>query len=77
VTVAGSDAGPEGNALHTSHSDKEQQMSTEKRDLPEEDLTTGPTPDSRRADGEPDREHDTSDGPTPETREADEVTDRR
>ena len=37
----------------------------------EEDLTTGPTPESRRADGEPAREHDTSDGPTPETREAD------
>jgi hypothetical protein len=52
-------------------------MSTEKRDLPEEDLTTGPTPDSRRADGEPEREQDTSDGPTPETREADEVADRR
>ncbi len=37
----------------------------------EEDLTTGPTPDSRRADGEPAQDKDTSDGPTPETREAD------
>jgi hypothetical protein len=36
----------------------------------EEDLTTGPTPQTRRADGEPEREHDTSEGPTPETREA-------
>jgi hypothetical protein len=38
--------------------------------LREEDLTKGPTPESRRADGEPAREHDTSEGPTPETREA-------
>lgn len=36
----------------------------------EEDLTTAPTPETRRADGEPEREHDTSEGPTPETREA-------
>ena len=52
-------------------------MSTDKRRTPEEDLSKGPTPDSRRADGEPDREHDTSDGPTPETREADKAADRR
>ena len=51
-------------------------MSTDKR-LTDEDLSTGPTPDSRRADGEPDRERDTSDGPTPETRDADDVADRR
>lgn len=37
----------------------------------EEDLTKGPTPGARRADGEPERDEDTSDGPTPETREAD------
>lgn len=37
----------------------------------EEDLTTGPTPETRRADGESEDTHDTSDGPTPETREAD------
>lgn len=37
----------------------------------EEDLTKGPTPESRRADGEPEKDADTSDGPTPETREAD------
>jgi hypothetical protein len=36
----------------------------------EEDLTKGPTPDTRRADGEPEKEHDTSEGPTRETREA-------
>ena len=36
----------------------------------EEDLTTAPTPETRRADGEPEKEHDTSEGPTPETREA-------
>lgn len=36
----------------------------------EEDLTKGPIPETRRADGEPEREHDTSEGPTPETREA-------
>ena len=51
-------------------------MSTDKR-LNEEDLSKGPTPESRRADGEPEREQDTSDGPTPETREADETTGRR
>jgi len=45
-------------------------MSDEKKNL-EEDLTKGPTPDSRRADGEPENDADTSDGPTPETREAD------
>lgn len=44
-------------------------MSDDKR-RGEEDLTTGPTPETRRADGEPDKEHDTSEGPTPETREA-------
>lgn len=37
----------------------------------EEDLSKGPTPETRKADGEPEREHDTTDGPTPETREAD------
>jgi hypothetical protein len=37
---------------------------------PEEDLTEGPTPTVRRAEGEPEEERDTSDGPTPETREA-------
>ncbi len=37
----------------------------------EEDLTKGPTPEARRADGEPEKDDDTSDGPTPETREAD------
>lgn len=37
----------------------------------EEDLTKGPTPESRRADGEAAKSDDTSDGPTPETREAD------
>lgn len=37
----------------------------------EEDLSKGPTPESRRADGEPADDRDTSDGPTPETREAD------
>jgi hypothetical protein len=36
----------------------------------EEDLSKGPTPKTRRADGEPEQEHDTSEGPTPETREA-------
>ena len=44
-------------------------MSTDKQRAREEDLSKGPTPESRRADGEPDREHDTSEGPTPETRE--------
>lgn len=43
----------------------------------EEDLTTGPTPDSRRADGEAPSEHDTSEGPTPETREAERVDEVR
>ena len=51
-------------------------MSTDKR-LNEEDLSKGPTRESRRADGEPDREHDTSEGPTPETREADQVAENR
>lgn len=46
-------------------------MSDEKKNLEEEDLTKGPTPESRRADGEPERDADTSDGPTPETRAAD------
>lgn len=52
--------------------------STERRvgDAGEEDLTTGPTPDTRRADGERASDHDTSDGPTPETREADRREDR-
>lgn len=36
----------------------------------EEDLTVAPTPETRRAEGEPEKEHDTSEGPTPETREA-------
>ena len=44
-------------------------MNDEKR-RDEEDLTTAPTPETRRADGEPEKEHDTSEGPTPETREA-------
>ena len=35
----------------------------------EEDLTKAPTPGTRRADGEPEKEHDTGEGPTPETRE--------
>jgi hypothetical protein len=47
-------------------------MSDDKRQG-EEDLTKGPTPETRRADGEPPREHDTSEGPTPETREAERV----
>ena len=37
----------------------------------EEDLSKAPTPETRRADGEAERDRDTSDGPTPETREAD------
>lgn len=45
-------------------------MGDEKNRNVEEDLTTGPTPETRRADGEPERERDTSEGPTPETREA-------
>lgn len=36
----------------------------------EEDLTAGPTPETRRAMGEPESDFDTSDGPTPETRAA-------
>jgi hypothetical protein len=36
----------------------------------EEDLTKGPTPETRRATGEPEDLSDTSDGPTPETRAA-------
>ena len=40
------------------------------RDVTEEDLTKGPTPETRRADGEPEGTRDTSDGPTPETRES-------
>ncbi len=51
-------------------------MSTDKQREAEEDLSKGPTPDSRRADGEPEREHDTSEGPTPETREAEKAADR-
>ena len=43
----------------------------------EEDLTTGPTPETRAADGEPPSDHDTSDGPTPETREADRISEHR
>lgn len=46
-------------------------MADEKTRTTEEDLTTAPTPETRRADGEPERDRDTSDGPTPETREAD------
>ncbi len=46
-------------------------MSDDPKRTAEEDLTTAPTPETRRADGEPAKEHDTSDGPTPETREAD------
>ena len=45
-------------------------MGDDKRRNEEEDLTTAPTPETRRADGEAEREHDTSEGPTPETREA-------
>ncbi len=45
-------------------------MGDEQRRAEEEDLSTGPTPETRRAEGEPEREHDTSEGPTPETREA-------
>lgn len=52
-------------------------MSTDTPRHGEEDLSKGPTPDSRRADGEPDRDHDTTEGPTPETREAEQETDRR
>lgn len=37
----------------------------------EEDLSKGPTPESRRAEGEPPAEHDQTEGPTPRTREAD------
>lgn len=48
----------------------------EKR-LHEEDLTKGPTPTTRRADGEPADDDDTSDAPTPETREADHEAERR
>ncbi len=46
-------------------------MSDEKIRKDEEDLSKGPTPETRRADGEPEKDRDTSDGPTPETREAD------
>ncbi len=49
-------------------------MNDDKKRLAEEDLTTGPTPETRRADDEPEREHDTSEGPTPETREAERRT---
>lgn len=45
-------------------------MSDDKNRPPEEDLSKGPTPETRREDDEPEREHDTSEGPTPETREA-------
>lgn len=45
-------------------------MSDDKIRTDEEDLTKGPTPESRRAEGEPARDDDTSDGPTPETRDA-------
>lgn len=45
-------------------------MSDSKDTKTEEDLTKGPTPETRRADDESKREHDTSEGPTPETREA-------
>lgn len=45
-------------------------MSDDKNRTPEEDLSTGPTPETRRADDEPEREHDTTEGPTPETRES-------
>ena len=45
-------------------------MSDDKKHQAEKDLTKGPTPEIRRADGEPARDDDTSDGPTPETREA-------
>jgi hypothetical protein len=46
-------------------------MTDDKRKTDEEDLSKGPTPDTRRAEGEQEKEHDTSEGPTPETREAD------
>lgn len=53
-------------------------MSDDKRNpAGEEDLTTAPTPETRRAAGEPDKEHDQTEGPTPETREADREADRR
>ena len=42
----------------------------ERRRVGEEDLSKGPTPETREAEGEPRREHDTSEGPTPQTREA-------
>ncbi len=45
-------------------------MSDEKHTHDEENLSKGPTPETRRADNEPQREHDTSEGPTPETRES-------
>ncbi len=45
-------------------------MSDDKKHQAEKDLTMGPPPEIRRADGEPARDDDTSDGPTPETREA-------
>ena len=46
-------------------------MSDDKLKQDEEDLSKGPTPETRRADGEVENDRDTSDGPTPETREAD------
>ena len=46
-------------------------MADDKRRQDEEDLSKAPTPETRRADGEAERDRDTSDGPTPETREAD------
>ena len=46
-------------------------MADDKTKDREEDLTKGPTPESRRADGEAEGDRDTTDGPTPETREAD------
>lgn len=46
------------------------------REATEEDLTTGPTPETRRADGELPSDRDTSDAPTPETRDADHRADR-
>ena len=55
-------------------------MSTEspdKRPQVEEDLATGPTPETRRDTGEQEDTHDTSEGPTPETREAERLASER
>jgi hypothetical protein len=44
---------------------------TRMSDLKGEDLTKGPTPQTRHPEGKPDDITDTTEGPTPETREAD------